>query len=71
MSEPLKDFRGKISPLTWCYLEAEHRATGSDQSEIVRGILHAWAERKHETAIEAQRLLDAEGIVGNPRERAK
>ena len=65
MSADLRDFRGKITDLTWCYLEAEHRASGQDQSEIVREILHEWAERKHRAAIEAQKLLGAEGIAGN------
>jgi len=68
MSADLKDFRGKITALAWCYLEADHRATGEDQSEIVRGILHAWAVRKHRAAIEAQKLLEAEGMSGNMRE---
>ena len=68
MSCELKDFRGKITSLTWCYLEAEHRATGRDQSEIVREILQLWAEQKHRAAIEAQKLLHAEGISGNKRE---
>ena len=68
MSVDLRDFRGKITGLTWCYLEAEHRASGNDQSEIVRAILHEWAERKHRAAIEAQRLLKAEGTSGNVRE---
>ena len=69
MSAELKDFRGKITGLAWCYLEAEHRATGQDQSEIVREILHEWAECKHRAAIEAGKLREAEGIAGNPRER--
>ncbi|MHB8727616.1 MAG: hypothetical protein ACYC9K_01105 [Sulfuricaulis sp.] len=64
MSVELKDFRGKITTLTWCYLEAEHRATGEDQSEIVRDILHLWAERKHNAAIEARKLLEGEGRAG-------
>jgi hypothetical protein len=68
MSAELKDFRGKITGLAWCWLEAEHRTTGSDQSEIVRDILHSWAETKHLAAIEAQRLMETEGIAGNIRE---
>ena len=64
MAVDLKDFRGKITPLSWCWLEAEHRATGQDQSEIVRELLHEWAEKKHRSAIEAQRLMEAEGISG-------
>jgi len=68
MSLDLRDFRGKITALTWCYLEAEHRVSGQDQSEIVREIMHEWAELKHRAAIEAQKLLEAEGISGNIRE---
>lgn len=68
MSADLKDFRGKITGLAWCYLEAEHRATGRDQSEIVRDILHQWASGRHVMHIEAQGLLEAEGISGNSRE---
>lgn len=69
MSADLKDFRGKLTPLSWCYLEAEHRATGRDQSEIVREILHAWASEKHHAASVAARLMEAEGIAGNVREQ--
>lgn len=65
MSLDLRDFRGKITELAWCYLEAEHRIGGQDQSEIVREILHTWAERRHRTAIEAQRLMASEGTSGN------
>lgn len=65
MSLDLKDFRGKITSLTWCYLEAESRATKRDQQEIVRDILHDWAERRHKAGIEADKLLRAEGIAGS------
>jgi hypothetical protein len=65
VSAELKDFRGKITPLSWCWLEAESRATSKDQQEILREVLHGWAMRKHEAAIEAQKLMRAEGIVGN------
>jgi len=65
MSAELKDFRGKITALTWCYVEADHRAGEGDHSEIVRKVMHEWALRKHRAAIESQRLLTAEGIVGN------
>jgi hypothetical protein len=65
VSAELKDFRGKITPLAWCYLEAEARATGKDQQEILREVMHGWAARRHEAAIEAQKLMRAEGITGN------
>jgi hypothetical protein len=71
MSAELKDFRGKITELAWCYLEAEHRATGRDQSEIVRDILQAWAEERHRASIEARKLMAAEGTSGNLRELQK
>jgi hypothetical protein len=65
VSADLRDFRGKITALAWCYLEAEHRASGKDQSEIAREILHEWAECTHRAAIEAAKLREAEGIAGN------
>lgn len=65
MSADLKDLRCKITPLAWVWLEAEHRATGNDQSEIVREILHGWALQKQLASMEAQRLMEAEGISGN------
>jgi hypothetical protein len=68
MSLELRDFRGKITDLTWVYLEADHRAGEGDHSEIVRKVMHEWAERKHRAASEAQKLLAAEGISGNVRE---
>jgi len=71
MSAELKDFRGKITGLAWCYLEAEHRTTGRDQSDIVREILHEWAELRHRTNIEAQKLVASEGTSGNVRELGK
>jgi hypothetical protein len=69
MSADLKDFRGKLTPLGYCWLEAEHRATGKDQSEIVRDLVHAWASSKSMAAIEAHKLMESEGIAGNLRER--
>lgn len=68
MAADLRDFRGKITDLAWCYLEAEHRATGRDQSEIVREILQEWAQERHRASIEARKLMEAEGTSGNVRE---
>lgn len=69
MSEPLHDVRWKITGLAYCYVEAEHRVTGKDQSEIGREVMQEWAERKHRAHIEAQKLLEAEGIVGKAGEQ--
>lgn len=65
MGIELKDFRGRITPETWCWLEALSRATGADQQAIVRDVLHRWAtEHLHASSI-AGKLLRAEGIAGN------
>lgn len=75
MSLPLVDFRGKITHETDAVLEAMHQATGRDRSEIVRDVLHQWAEAKiHEASLIDQRLRReglrgiAGGIAGNARE---
>jgi hypothetical protein len=77
MAAELKDLRAKVTAHTWCFLEAEARATGRDQAELVREILGQWAQQRHQAASVAQRLLAAEGepgigggITGNLRERA-
>lgn len=67
----LRDFRGKITPLTWAYVEAESRATNREMAEIVREILHGWAERRHHAATVAQRLLRSEGSAGSGGEARK
>ncbi|GAB3744920.1 hypothetical protein [Lysobacter olei] len=64
MAADLKDFRGKITPETWCVIEAEHRATGEDHSAIVRDVLHGWATKKIRAANLTAKLLAAEGITG-------
>lgn len=63
MAAELKDYRGKITAETWCVVEAEHRATGRDHSEIVREVLHGWASRKIDAAKITARLLDSEGLT--------
>jgi hypothetical protein len=64
VSADLKDLRAKVSTQTWCYLEAEARATGREQSELVREILGTWAAQRHHAASVAQRLLASEGEPG-------
>jgi hypothetical protein len=75
MSAELHDYRGRITAETHCALEALSRATGKDQQEIVRGILHDWAVQQIHAASVMHRLLQAEGLsgitegaAGNPRE---
>lgn len=69
MSANLKDFRGKVTAETWCWLEATSRATGQDQAVIVRELLHKHACQFLEAAKVADRLLSAEGISGNEGDR--
>ena len=68
MAWDLCDFRGKITKLTWVYLEADHRAGEGEHQEILRKVMHEWAERKHRAGIEAHKLLQAEGLPGNSRD---
>lgn len=64
MGVELKDFRGRLTPEAWCALEAEARATGSDQQQLVRDILHDWAMRRIHAASVMAKLLQAEGVAG-------
>lgn len=68
MTAPLKDLRAKVTPETWCVIEARHRVTGEQHAEIVRGILHDWAVSELRKAKVMQGLLMAEGIGGNVRD---
>lgn len=65
MSLDLRDLRAKITPETWCWLEATHRITGRDIAEIVREHLHDIALNQLRIASVANRLLDAEGLSGS------
>lgn len=65
MGVELKDLRAKITPETWCWLEALSRATGDDQQTIVRDVLHRWASQNLHASSIAEKLLAAEGIAGN------
>jgi hypothetical protein len=70
MSIPLIDFRGKITHEADAVLEAVHLATGRDRSEIVREVLHLWAESKiHEASLIDSRLRreGLRGIAGGTR----
>lgn len=64
MSAELKDFRGKVTTETACALEAEARATGRLQQEIVREILHGWALDRLRAATVLRGLMLAEGLAG-------
>lgn len=64
MSMDLIDFRGKITPEIDAALEAVHRVSGRDRSEIARSVLAEWAaQRIHEASLLDQ-LLQREGLRG-------
>lgn len=65
MSLPLIDLRAKITPETHAVLEALHRTTDEDKSEIVRRELHLWAMRHINTANVLQNVMAREGIAGS------
>ncbi len=62
MSLPLKDLRAKVTPETWCVLQARARATGLEHSEIVRDVLHRWAALEMRAATLLPHLMATEGI---------
>lgn len=64
MSLELVDLRAKVTPRTDVVLEAQHRATGKEKSEIVREILDAWAGNRIHEASMVHQLLDANGLSG-------
>lgn len=64
MSLPLIDCRAKITPEADAVLEAVHRATGKDKSEIFREVMHSWAIKEIHAASILQNILKREGISG-------
>ena len=68
MSLPLIDMRSKITAEADAVLEAQHKATGREKSEIVRDVLHKWAVAEIHTASVLSSILLREGIAGQMRE---
>ncbi len=64
MSLPLIDLRAKVTPEADAVLEAIHRATGKDKSEVVRDVLHKWAMNEIHAASVLQGILRREGLAG-------
>lgn len=64
MSLPLIDLRAKVTPEADAVLEAVHRSTGKDKSEVVRDVLHKWAMNEIHAASVLQSILQREGLSG-------
>lgn len=64
MAIELKDFRCKITAEADAVLEAEAQVTGRDRSEIVRELVHEWAQKRIDAATVMHRRLLAEGLPG-------
>ena len=65
MSIPLVDFRCKVTPEIDSLLEAHHRATGRDKSEIARDVLQKWAIAEIHTVMMVCSELKSKGILGD------
>ena len=66
MSKALHDFRGKLTTETSIALKAEMATNGGTEQDIVRQVMHEWAQRKIHAASVMSRLLLAEGVAGAP-----
>lgn len=67
MSEPLRDFRGKLTPLADDVLYAVSHSTGQEKQELVRRIVHEWALAKLAEARMISRMVpNAKGLAGEP-----
>ena len=64
MSLPLIDLRAKVTAEADAVLEAVHRSTGKDKSEVVRDVLHRWALQEIHAASVLQSNLQREGLGG-------
>jgi hypothetical protein len=60
----LKDLRAKITAESDAVLEAVSRATGRDRAEIVRDVLHVWAQEKIDESMMVHKMLRAQGLPG-------
>ena len=65
MSLPLIDARIKITPATDSVLDTQQKLTGRDKSEMMRDVLHKWAEKEIKALIFLRADLKDKGILGD------
>jgi hypothetical protein len=65
MSVELVDKRTKVTRETDCALRAEEIASGREQAEIIREVMHAWAVNRIHGATVLADLLAREGLPGH------
>ena len=65
MSIPMVDFRCKVIPEIDSLLEAKHRITGLDKSEIARDVLQKWAVAEIHVVMMVYDELKSKGILGD------
>jgi hypothetical protein len=65
MSADLVDKRTKVTRETDCALRAEELASGREQAEIMREVLHEWAVHRIHGATVLAELLAREGLTGH------
>lgn len=61
----LIDKRTKVTRETDCALRAEELASGREQAEIIREVMHEWAVRRIHGATVLADLLRREGLTGS------
>ncbi len=69
MSLDLHDCRCKLTPEGWAAVSAKARATGKDQSEVIREIVHSFALEEIRAATLLNAALTSEGLSGIQGER--
>lgn len=66
MPAELRDLRARITIETDAVLDAMASVLDKERAEIVRDVLHKWAEEQIAIATLTQRRLKAEGVSATP-----
>ena len=61
---PLIDLSAAVTAEADVVLEAFHRSTGKNKSDVVRDVLHRWALQEIRASSVLQSILQREGLSG-------